>query len=132
MIAYSSAKAKVEQLATLSHRVEVNAKLGTPEALKSCLDDRRAIAELMTGLRVDCDTMIDALPAAVQSSSREELRVLFNRLRSSLALLQAEWPVVEIARNPEGYDRAKQSFNRDERAFINWVAEISAGKISGS
>jgi hypothetical protein len=73
-------------LAALSHRVESKAKLGTPEALKKCLDDRRAIAELMVAPRVDCDAMIDALPEAAQSSVREDFRALLNGLRSSFAL----------------------------------------------
>lgn len=101
---------KVAMLARLSRQVEQNAKLGTPDSLKACLNDRRAIAELMVGLQGDCDAMIATIAEPEQPAARSELRTLFSRLRSSLAILQAEWPVVEIARNPAGYDRAKQSF----------------------
>jgi hypothetical protein len=88
------------------------------------LDDRRLIAELMAGLRAECEAMIDGLLDAAQAPARKDLRALFNGLCTSLALLQAEWPVVEISRNPAGYDQAKQSFNRDDRAFVMWVTTL--------
>jgi hypothetical protein len=115
---------KIEELAKVSRRVANNAKVGTPEALIACIEDRRQIASLMVGLQADCDIMISALPDAAQLKTREMFRPIFNKLRSSMALLQAEWPVVEIARDPAGYDRARQSFNRNERAFVDWIKDM--------
>jgi hypothetical protein len=130
MVAPNTVIGIIDQLESLSRRIDDLTKKPDTDGMREFVQNRRDIANLFFQLSRLVEVRMLDLPERERLAAGATLRITLAEFRNALANLQADWPLPEIVANVDGYRRAKSDFNFIQSRFLAGIRSSPLAKSS--
>lgn len=118
----------IDELDAVQEAISVAARSDGSERKGEIVQLRRKLAEHIATV----GTFADAALAKDDGALLAEFRTRLSKMRTEVALHQANWPAVSLDEAPAEYEKSAAGVGRARRAFMSWARVTIDEKLTDS